>query len=73
MTHIVTSRVRRGVAIVVSGASGRDRQTGKEHRARARESRRRRRRRSSSSTGGGNDDEVTFFDDGEVVFGVVFV
>ena len=37
--------------------------------ARARESRRRR----SSSTGGGNDDEVTFFDDGEVVFGVVFV
>ena len=36
MTHIVTSRVRRGVAIVVSGASGRDRQTGKEHRARAR-------------------------------------
>ena len=39
--------------------------------ARARESRRRRRR--TSSTGGGNDDEVTFFDDGEVVFGVVFV
>ena len=64
MTHIVTSRVRRGVAIVVSGASGRDRQTGKEHRARARESRRRR------STGGGNDDEVTFF---RRRFGVVFV
>ena len=68
MTHIVTSRVRRGVAIVVSGASGRDRQTGKEHRARERESRRRRRR--SSSTGGGNDDEVTFF---RRRFGVVFV